>query len=209
MTRAALLRGVDLAFHGTRTLGQERAASVDTAPGGELRVLLATDPMTSCGDAERAIAQFAQVGRVRVDVVHVLKPGGLTRENWQRLHETLAGPIRGTVDHHIVEDVDPAAAIARFCGSGDYDLLDGASVLARRLVAAVASFRARRDCATQPRSGLDHRHQAPRLAAPSPGPTRRMLCVTRDGKRYARWLDRRPCDAPRREIAPAACRAAD
>ncbi len=123
MTRAALLRGVDLAFHGTETLGQERAVSVDIGPRGEFRMLLATDPMTACGDAELAIAQFARVGMVRVDVVHVLKPGGLTREIWQRLRDTLAGPLSGTVDHHIVEGVDPAETIATFCGNGNYDLL--------------------------------------------------------------------------------------
>ena len=123
MTRAALLRGVDLAFHGTETLGQERAVSVDIGPRGEFRMLLATDPMTACGDAELAIAQFARVGLVRVDVVHVLKPGGLTREIWQRLRDTLAGPLSGTVDHHIVEGVDPAETIATFCGNGNYDLL--------------------------------------------------------------------------------------
>jgi nucleotide-binding universal stress UspA family protein len=123
MTRAALLRGVDLALHGTGTLGQDHAASGDTGPRGEFRVLLAIDPMTSCGDAERAMAQFAQVCRVRVDVVHVLKPGGLTREIWQRLRDTLAGALDGAVDHHIVEGVDPAATIATLCGNGDYDLL--------------------------------------------------------------------------------------
>ena len=130
MPRAALLRGVDLAFHGTETLGQERAVSVDTGPRGELRVLLASDPLTASGDAELAIAQFARVGKVRVDVVHVLKPGGLTREIWQRLRDTLAGPSSATVDHHIVEGLDPAATIATFCGNGDYHLLMAPRVLA-------------------------------------------------------------------------------
>jgi nucleotide-binding universal stress UspA family protein len=123
MTRAALLRGVDTALLPAGGRGQPRGPLLAPKTRPAFRVLLATDPATSCGDAERAIAQLEQVGPVRVDVVHVVKPGGLTREIWQRLHDTLAGPLRGTVDHYLVEGGDPAAAIASFCRKVAYDLI--------------------------------------------------------------------------------------
>ena len=94
MTRAALLHGVDMAFARAGERGHARAPSVALETRPEFRVLLATDPATARDDAERAIAQFARVGPVRVDVVHVVNPGGLTREIWQRVHDTLAGPRR-------------------------------------------------------------------------------------------------------------------
>lgn len=123
MTRAALLHGVDMAFVRAGERGHARAPSVALETRPEFRVLLATDPATARDDAERAIAQFARVGPVRVDVVHVVNPGGLTREIWQRLHDTLVGPLRGTVDHYLVEGGDPAAAITRFCRNGSYDVI--------------------------------------------------------------------------------------
>ena len=76
MTRAALLHGVDMAFVRAGERGHARAPSVALETRPEFRVLLATDPATARDDAERAIAQFARVGAVRVDVVHVVKPGG-------------------------------------------------------------------------------------------------------------------------------------
>jgi nucleotide-binding universal stress UspA family protein len=123
MTPAALARSFDVVAGGAedRALERARLLALDARP--EFRVLLATDAATARDDADRAIAQFARVGAVHVDVVHVVKPGGLTREIWQRLHDTLAGPLRGAVDHYLVEGGDPAAAITRFCRKGAYDVI--------------------------------------------------------------------------------------
>ena len=123
MTRAALLHEVEAGPGRAEERELERALllPLETRPG--FRVLLATDPATARDDADRAVAQFARVGPVHVDVVHVVKPGGLTREIWQRLHDTLTGPLRGAVDHYLVEGGDPAAAIARFCRKGAYDVI--------------------------------------------------------------------------------------
>jgi nucleotide-binding universal stress UspA family protein len=123
MTMAALLRDIDLTFDLSREPAYRSAPAPALETGPELRVLLATDPATARGDAERAIAQFARVGPVRVDVMHVVKPGGLTRQTWQRLHDTLADSLRGTVDHYIVEDGDAAAAITSFGRNGAYDVI--------------------------------------------------------------------------------------
>jgi len=123
MARASLFDGLDFTSGSIEEPGYDRGFAAGAEPRTGFRVLLATAPASACRDAELAIAQLAGVGRVHVDVVHVLKPGGLTREIWQRLHDTLAGPTTATVDHYLVEDGDPAAAIARFCRHGDYDLI--------------------------------------------------------------------------------------
>jgi nucleotide-binding universal stress UspA family protein len=122
MISAGLLRD-DVALPRIGERGHQYAPAVGPETRPEFRVLLATDPATARDDAERALAQLARVGPVRVDVVHVVEPGALTRDIWQQLHDTLAGPLRGTVDHYLLEGGDPATAITRFCGNGDYDLI--------------------------------------------------------------------------------------
>lgn len=123
MTRAALLGRVDAAPGRADGPGYDRAPLVALETPRGFRVLLATGPATARDEAERAIAQLARVGPVHVDVVHVVKPGGVTQEIGQRLHDTLTGPLRGAVDHYLVDGGDPAAAITRFCEKGAYDVI--------------------------------------------------------------------------------------
>ena len=124
MASASLFYGVDLTSGGPEESGYHRAVSAGAEPRPGFRVLLATDPATARGDAERAIAQLARVGPVRVDVVHVVKPGGLTRENWQRLHDALAGPSRAngrTITSSKATIPPPPSRDS--AGHGDYDVI--------------------------------------------------------------------------------------
>ena len=121
MASASLLVRADVESAPAEEFGAHQSPSAGAARG-ELRVLLATDPFGTSSQAQAAIEQLARVTEVLVDVVHVVKPGGLTRQLWQQLHVTLVGPTRAMA-HYVVEDGDPAAGVARVCSSHDYDLI--------------------------------------------------------------------------------------
>jgi nucleotide-binding universal stress UspA family protein len=100
-----------------------RAPFVVPESPADFKVLVAAGPASAGRDAERAIDQLARTGQVRVDVLHIVKPGCLTREIWQLAQKTLESSAEVTVEHHLLEDAEPAGAIARLCGRGAYDLV--------------------------------------------------------------------------------------
>ena len=120
MTSASLLHRDGRQSARTEELGAPRSPTT-TAARHDLRVLLAI--AAAAPSAEQAITQLSITSHVRVDVVRIVPPGGLTRPIWQQLHQTLAGCDTALVDHYVLEDGDPADGIARYCRRRACDLI--------------------------------------------------------------------------------------